>query len=100
MSYLQNKNVFEYPKYHTIHNEVCEQIKNGVPVINEKSIKAYMLPISFHIKKFFELPGVLQTTLFNIDQLKKRKDYSNFLNCELYKEKVKQIGCKTIIPYF
>lgn len=66
---------------------------------NEEAI-SILMPISFQIKKFLELPGVFKKILENAANIKRNGKLNHFINGSLWKEKIKNFDKNQIvIPY-
>ncbi len=60
-----------------------------------------VMPISFQIKKFFEVPGVFEKIIENTTKIQQQPKISNFIHGTLWKEKLKNYKPDDIvIPYF
>lgn len=59
-----------------------------------------LMPISFQIRKFLELPGVFKKMLDNVANIKRNGKLNHFINGSLWKEKMKNFDKNQIvIPY-
>lgn len=101
LKHLEEKELYEKPKIITLNNTVDNIVLNNINTIDEKKSKGVIFPLKFQLKKYFELPGVLDSFLSNHNSLNKDNIvYSNFLNCELWKQKMLLHPNKLVIPYF
>lgn len=59
-----------------------------------------LMPISFQIKKFLEIPGVFEKIRKNTEEIDMQNNLSNFINGSLWKEKLKSYKKGDfVIPY-
>lgn len=59
-----------------------------------------LMPISFQIKKFFELPGVFKKMLENAADIQRKGKLNHFINGSLWKEKIQNFDANQIVvPY-
>lgn len=62
---------------------------------------AILMPISFQIKKFLELPGVFKKMFDNAAKIKQNGKLNHFINGSVWKEKMKNFDAdQIVIPYF
>lgn len=67
---------------------------------NEESTMMLM-PISFMLQKFFELPNVFQKIEAHTRQIRESKKLNHFINGKLWKKKLENFASEeTVIPYF
>lgn len=97
---MQSNNLYEKPKIVNINNTIENIILNNNNTLNEKKIKGILLPIKFQLQKYFELPGALDAILNNYNSMKQINEYSNFVNGDLWKNKILTYKDKIVIPYF
>jgi hypothetical protein len=62
---LKLNNLYEQSKIITINNTIENTIINSSNTIDEKKVKGVLLQLKFQFKKYFELPGVLNSFLDN-----------------------------------
>lgn len=102
LKYLQhNKECYEKPKIITLNNTIENVILNNMSSVDEKKIKGVILLLQVQFQKYFELPGVLDSFLTNHNSINTTKgSYNNFINGELWQQKVLLHPRKIIISYF
>lgn len=67
---------------------------------HEEKSELILMPISFQIKKFFELPGVFHKIRENMINIQQQNKLCNFINGSLWKEKIKNYKPDDfVIPY-
>lgn len=97
---LSNSDYFSRPQFFNVNNEITEVILNGQPTLDASNVKGCIMPIEFQFRKFFELPGVLDSVLQNMKALTQFTDITHFVNSESFQQKVEFYRGKTIIPFF
>lgn len=100
LKHLEDKELYEKPKIITLNNTVENIVLNNINTIDEKKSKGVIFPIKFQLKKYFELDGVLNSFLDNHNSINMNSGYTNFLNSELWKQKMLLHPNKLVIPYF
>jgi len=83
-----------------VNNEVQEVQKGYKPTLDAGNIKGCVMSIDFQIKKFFELPGILDETLDNMKTLQSQTKISQYVNSDSWKEKLQHFKSKIVIPIF
>lgn len=98
---IKTSGLFSFPINYTINNEIAPTIQSGKSTLDEVKSKGYFLPLKFQIKKFLELPEILNLVLENMEALQKKGSYSNFINGSLFEEKKSMIqGSGIVLPFF
>lgn len=99
---LKELNVYVEPTEFVINNEIVEILRVGEPTIQDVKLTGILMPISFIFKKFFELPEVLEKTFANTKLLENlpEGEIANFINCKVWKERIKSYQNKICIPFF
>ncbi|CAH1730976.1 unnamed protein product [Aphis gossypii] len=84
---LKLNNLYEQSKIVTINNTIENTVINSSNTIDEKKAKGVLLPLKFQFKKYFELPGVLNSFLDNHNSINSVTEHSSFINSTLWKKK-------------
>lgn len=72
----------------------------AVEDLNDEKETAILLPLSFQIKKFLELPGVFKKMLDHAAKIKRNGKLNHFINGSVWKEKMKNFDPdQIVIPY-
>lgn len=102
LKFLNNKGYYEKPKVISLDNTIDNVVFHNTNTIAEKKTKAVILPLKFQFRKYFELPGILDNFLQHQNFLKDQIEYTNFINSELWKEKMSRFNNdgSIYIPYF
>lgn len=100
IKFLQQKDLFLYPKSFIINNESELVFQSGVPTLDNYNSKGVIMPIEFQIKKFFELPNVLNEVIENTAKLSMENDLCNFVNGKRWKNIAKKYEGQIVIPFF
>ena len=100
LKHLKSNNLYEKSKIVTINNTIENTVINSSNTIDEKKVKGVLLPLKFQFRKYFELPGVLNSFLDNHNSMKSVTEFSSFVNSTLWKKKVSLYQDKLVIPYF
>lgn len=100
LKYLEENDFYKKPKVIYLDNTISEVIKNNVNTIDESKTKGIILPLKFLFRKYFEIPGILNSFLENIDSLNTSDDLNNFIKGKLLKSKQYFNKEKLIIPFF
>lgn len=99
--HLKENNLYAESTDFVINDEATAVLRAGVPYIEEVKLTGTLLPFSFIVKKFFELPNVLKMTLENMKELElSNVEIKNFINGKVWKDKVKKYPNQILIPYF
>lgn len=99
---LQINDYYEKPKIITLDNIIDDVRINNTNTVDEKKVKGVILPLKFQFRKYFEAPGILDSYIKNQDLLKNDSGLTNFINSQLWKDKMLLFNEDGIvyIPYF
>lgn len=97
---LESCNMYEEPKIVEIDNSVTSLRLKNINTLNLTVTKGVLLPIKFQLKKYFEIPGVFEMFIENIEKLSVEPKLKNFINGSVWKKKVHQFTNKIVFPYF
>ncbi|XP_067621220.1 uncharacterized protein [Eurosta solidaginis] len=97
---MSESDCFAKPKCFNVNNEISEVIVKGRCTLDESKVQGCIMPIHFQIRKFFELPSVLDTVLRNMEILSKEYNITHFINSTSFKEKTQFYNGKIIVPFF
>lgn len=86
---LTTLNLYQPPTQFSVQNIVTEQMRKGIPVLDEQNLTGTIMPIEFQIKKLFELPNFLSNMLERIKCFECSDRLDNFIQGELWKSKKK-----------
>jgi len=100
LNYLQSINVYRKPNIITLDNQVQNIVLNNSNTIDNHKIKGIIFPLKFQLKKYFELPGILDAFLDYSYTCSISTKYTNFINGEHWKLKKIQFNEKLVIPFF
>lgn len=92
--------LYRHPYCSILSNRVSQIVSKGNPTLGAKKISAYIMPIQFQIKTFFELPGVLDCTLRNTELLLSKTKICNYVNLEIHQQTMSKFGNKIVLPMF
>lgn len=84
----------------TINHEVKAIHRSGNLVNEEVKSKSILMPLKFQMKAFFERNNLLQPTLDFMKSFEQNDTLINFVQGELWKEKIQLYPNKTVLPYF
>lgn len=84
----------------TLYNEVVAMHRTGNLIYDERKIKGLLMPLRFQLRKFFEKDNLLKHTLELMDVIYNSTKFTNFIQGELWKNKVKLYPGKILIPFF
>lgn len=95
---LTKRELLQMPSKRTF-NEVRVEIGNVFETVKSE---VTILPIEFQIKKFLELPSVLETILHHQEEMSKSNtnEYTHFLNAKTWKKVKEKFSDKDVIPIF
>lgn len=78
-----------------------KRCSDGSIKINKQTATGYLYPLRNIFKKVFELPNVFNTVLDYVNQLKNEPAlFSNFIQSDLWKHKIKNFRSKYVLPLF
>ncbi|XP_030757984.1 uncharacterized protein LOC115883721 isoform X1 [Sitophilus oryzae] len=97
---LTNKGCVNTLKEITINNEVRPVHRAGNLITQETKIKGIVMPLKFQFKAFFEKNKLLEPTLAYMKDLEVNNTFTNFMQGELWKNKIKLYPGKITIPFF
>lgn len=97
--YLERENLFKSPISVPINNELTEVVKKGCRTLSTKLKTVEVMPIQYQIKRFFELPGVLEEIESHMKVLFQSKSITNFVNAETFRNHFENYSTDIIIPY-
>lgn len=80
---LKEADLFNESEAVILSNEIGEIVSKGNPTLGPKIKCLQIMPIEFQIRKFFELPNVLNTMEDNLSILKENKLICNLINGEV-----------------
>lgn len=84
----------------TINKEVTSVHHNGEVVYDEHITKGLLMPLKFQFQRFFEHGNNFQLSLERLNYLNSSKKMTNFVQGDLWKNKIKNHGDKLVFPYF
>lgn len=87
LNYLESINVYRKPSIITLNNQVQNMVLNNINTIDTLKMKGIIFPLEFQLKKYFELPGILDAFLDYSNTCSTKTKYTNFINGELWKQK-------------
>jgi len=99
---LQINDYYEKPKIINLDNTIDDVRINNINTVDEKKVKGVILPLKFQFRKYFEAPGILDSYIKNQDLLKNDNGFTNFINSQLWKDKMLLFNENGVIyiPYF
>lgn len=99
---LTQDDMYSPPYKFIVNTKIKEAIKKGKAGFHTQLDVGVLMPMDFQIKKFFELPGMLKSTLEYSQQLMKCSgdNISNFVQGDLWKNKMLNFQNKLVVPYF
>ncbi|KAL5241878.1 hypothetical protein ACI65C_009288 [Semiaphis heraclei] len=99
---LQTSDFYEKSNIITLDNTIQNVILHNVNTVDEKKTKGVILPLKFQFRKYFEAPDVFDSFMEHHNSLNTESDMTNFINTQLWKEKISLInkGDSILIPYF
>lgn len=71
-----------------------------IHTIDSHKIKGVVFPLEFQLKKYFELPGILDEFLDYSNTCSTKTKYTNFINGELWNQNKIHFYEKLVIPLF
>lgn len=96
---LKLRNIYAAPKKIVFYLKTSICMLKGKPHLKNKKYEGTLLPIKFHIKKFFEIPNLLKTTIEHMDELSKNNDsICNLVQGKTWKRKIQTFPGRIIIP--
>lgn len=95
IKYLSKNGKFIQPQQFKIHSKVDKVQKKHQITYTNKDIKATIVPLRFYLKMFFELPDVYNKTIKYMNSSK----FCNFIQGELWQNKLKKYVNKIVIPF-
>ena len=98
---LEKFSLYESPLNYTIDNKIGLIHLRGEASLGEKKTKGVILPLKFQFRNFFEKENRLEEAIQDIQKLLSIPDYlSNFVQGDLWKQKIMKYGANITIPYF
>ncbi|XP_031338218.1 uncharacterized protein LOC116167117 [Photinus pyralis] len=97
---LKEKNYTEDFKEFVINSEVDIMHKKGNFTTEEKKVTGVLMPIKFQLKSLFERKHLLENTLQHMTDLQSHTKLTNFVQGNLWKEKISKYPNKIVLPYF
>lgn len=97
---LKDINLYESPSVIQLNNTISNIVLSHVNTMDEVITKGVLFPIKFHIKKFFEIPGMYEEFRKTMDIINNSRSLNHFCNGKIWKNKVKKYTDKFVIPYF
>lgn len=98
--YMENNDLFHKPTNILLSETIVPMVVDYECTLDSKSTHVNLQDLDFQFRKFFELPGVLEETLQNMNELEQKGDINNFINGKLFKGiKIRYNQDDTIIPY-
>lgn len=85
---MQLNDYYEKPRVISVDNIIDNVHINNINTVDEKKVKGVILPLKFQFRKYFEVPGVLDSFIQNHNFLKTENGFTNFINSQLWKEKM------------
>lgn len=99
-SFLKNEGYATNFKEVTINDQLMPAHRAGKLQNKQITTKGILMPLKFQFKTFFEVNKLIRPTLNYITSLKQNNiRLTNFIQGELWKEKIKLYPRKTLIPY-
>ncbi|XP_058974396.1 uncharacterized protein LOC131800730 [Musca domestica] len=99
LKYIEKENLYQSAKPFLLSNTIEPKVSRGNPDLRPVFLNYYMMPIRFQIKKFFQLPNILHSTLNNIDESIKSSTLSNFVCGEIFRTKLINMQKQYVIPF-
>lgn len=87
LNYLQSLNVYRKPNIIMLGDQVQNIVLKNINTIYTHKIKGIIFPLEFQLKKYFELPCILDAFLDYSYICSIKTKYTNFINGELWKQK-------------
>lgn len=97
---LTDKGCVNTLKQVTISNEVRPVLRAENLISQKIKTKGILMPLKFQFKAFFEKNNLLKPTLDYMKNLEVNSGLTNFVQGELWKEKIKLYPGKIAIPFF
>lgn len=97
---MKNKGLIDNLKEVTINDQIMPAYRTGKLENKQVITKGVLMPLKFQFKTFFEKNNLLQNTLNYITFLQQNNvKLSNFVQGELWKQKIHLYPGKILIPY-
>lgn len=74
--------------------------KNNTTGLVKLKTTAEFIPLSRVLKKFFELPRMLQDTFNYVNQLSNQNLIMNFIQASYWQNRLQVLGSKMVLPIF
>lgn len=102
MKWLEQNDYFENIKQFTINNEINVVLHDGEVVYDEAITKGVLLPLRFQFRKFLELNDNFKNMFNKLNSYKNNKNslFSNFVQGDLWKQKMLLFEGKIVFPFF
>lgn len=99
--FMESNDLFRKPVDFRFNEIIAPKIVKYQNTLSETSSHVSIQDLQFQIRKFFELPGMLDETLQNMEDLNKSGDINNFINGSLFKKiKSTYASDDLVIPFF
>lgn len=99
-TYLVEHDLYQHPIIFEISNEISPIVINNTATLDECKTYGALMPIKFQIKKFLQLPHVLDEIIQTINNY---KDIHNLITSvihgEIWKKRIRNINAEIVIPY-
>lgn len=83
----------------SIDEKITDIISHGNPTLGPKLCDILVMPLQFIFKSVFEIPGLLNETLKNIQTSLSDNNINSFANGKIFKNIVQQLHPAKVIPY-
>lgn len=100
LKWLKENDYIDNIQQFTIDNKVTVLHNVGKLEYAEKTITGVLMPLKFQIRKMLEKDDLLKNMLTYMNSLSNDKKVKNFIQGELWKEKITLYPGKILIPYF
>lgn len=100
---IENTQKYIKPRDYVVGDRLDNILHEGRIIQDRTTVTAKFIPMREVLKEFISMPGVLEKIDEYLKYLEAEKEkgiYSNFVQCELWQEKLKTFGDKFVLPLF
>lgn len=97
---LKDLGFYEDPVSFCLNNETTIILRKGIPSLDENMSSGILMPIEFQIKKFLEMPKVLDKIINNMKRISSLGKLTHFINGEKWKKIETKYSGKIVVPIF